>query len=80
VLAGQGAAGGPNPGEQAGVGAGIGDVEATAEHDDGAPAGVEGAGVGGGVDADGSLACWILLLPWVDREARGDRDVLTRPG
>jgi len=56
VLADQGAAGGPDPGEQAAVGAGIGDVQATAQHDHRPASGVQGAGVGGGVDAHGPAA------------------------
>jgi hypothetical protein len=74
VLARQRAAGGPDPGEQAGVGAGIGNVEAAAQHDDGAPAGVEGAGVGSRVDADGSLAGLIVLLDRVLPHATHHRD------
>ena len=56
VLAGQGPAGGPDPGEQAGVGPGIGNVEAAAQDDNGGSTGVQGPGVGGRVDADGAAA------------------------
>jgi hypothetical protein len=62
VLAHQGAAAGTHPGEQAGVGPGIGDVQAAAQHHDGASTGVEGSGVGGRVPADGSLPCSRVLL------------------
>ena len=56
VLARQGATAGQHPGEQAGVGAGIGNVQATAEHDHGASTGIDGPGVGGRVDADRATA------------------------
>jgi hypothetical protein len=62
VLACQGATAGQHPGEQAGVGAGIGNVQATAEYDHSAPTGVERSGVDGRVDADRSLPCCEVLL------------------
>jgi hypothetical protein len=80
VLARQGAAGRSHPVEHAGVGPRIGNIHTAAQDDDGDSTGVQGAAMGGRVDADSSLARWIVLLPWADREARRDRDVLTHRG
>src|SRR5690606_19485705 len=55
VFAGDGAGGGDAVVE-GGVAAGVGDVDAGAEHGDGAGAGGERAFVGGGVDAGGQAA------------------------